>query len=68
MAGVDPSFDRSMILFHDVVQVRTGTTPTPTTKFALLLQFRHNLGIGRVAVNVDHPGARMTWSMQGVLA
>jgi hypothetical protein len=37
LAGVDPSFDRSMILFHDVVQVRTGTTATPTTQFALLL-------------------------------
>jgi hypothetical protein len=32
LAGVDPSFDRSMILFHDVVQVRTGTTATPTSE------------------------------------
>jgi hypothetical protein len=67
LAGVDPSFDRSMILFHDVVQVRTGTTPTPTTKFAFLLQFRHRLGIGGVAADVDDPGARVTRSMQGVL-
>src|SRR5215831_2298016 len=37
LAGVDPSFDRSMILFHDVVQVKTGTTATPTSEFALLL-------------------------------
>src|SRR5215471_16152702 len=37
LAGIDPSFDRSMILFHNVVQVRAGTTATPTTKFALLL-------------------------------
>ena len=37
LAGVDSSFDRSMILFHDVVQVRTGTTATPTSEFALLL-------------------------------
>ena len=58
LAGVDPSFDRSMILFHDVVQVRTGTTATPTSEFTLLLQFRHDLGIGGVAVNVEHPGAR----------
>ena len=29
LASVDPSFDRSMILFHYVVQVRTGTTATP---------------------------------------
>jgi hypothetical protein len=56
-----------MILFHDVVQVRTGTTPTPTAQFALLLQFRHNLGIGSVAIDVDHPGARVTRRTQGVL-
>src|SRR5215467_6252187 len=56
-----------MTLFHDVVQVRTGTTPTPTTKFALLLQFRHHLGIGGVAVDVDYPGARVTRSKQGIL-
>src|SRR5262249_13856558 len=31
LAGVDPSFDRSMILFHDVVQVRTATAATPTS-------------------------------------
>ena len=55
LAGVDPSFDRSMILFHQIVQVRTRTTPTPTTQFALLLQFRHHLGIGPVAV--DESGA-----------
>src|SRR5215471_11896027 len=66
LTGADPSFDRSMILFHDVVEVRTGTTPTPTTQFALLLQFRHRLGIGGVAVDVDHPGARVTRSKQGV--
>jgi hypothetical protein len=66
LAGVDPSFDRSMILFHDVVPVRTGTTVTPTTQFALLLQFRHDLGIGGIAIDVDHPGARATRSKQGV--
>jgi hypothetical protein len=41
-----------MILLHDVVQIRTGTTATPTSEFTLLLQFRHDLGIGGVAVNV----------------
>jgi hypothetical protein len=56
-----------MILFHNVVQARTRTTPTPATEFALLLQLRHHIGIGGVAVDVDHPGARVTRSMQGVL-
>jgi hypothetical protein len=67
LAGVDSSFDRSMILFHDVVQVWTGTTATPTPEFALLLQFRHDLGVGRVSVNVDHPGTRVTGNKQGIL-
>ena len=49
LVGVDPSFDRSMILFHNVVQVRTGATATTTAAFALLLQFRHHLRIGGVA-------------------
>jgi len=67
LAGVDPSFDRSMILFHDVVQVRTGTTATPTSEFALLLQFPHDLGIRGVAIDVDHSGTRVTRSPQGIL-
>jgi hypothetical protein len=56
-----------MILFNNVIQIRASTTTAPTTKFALLLQFRDHLGIGRVAVDVDHPRARVTRSKQGVL-
>jgi len=67
LAGVDPSFDRSMILFHDVVQIRTGTTATPTSEFALLLQFLHDLGIRGVAIDVDHSGTSVTRSPQGIL-
>src|SRR5438270_3209702 len=66
LAGVDPSFDRSMILFHNIVRVRTGATATTTAQFALLLQFRDNLGIGGIAVHVDDPGARVTDSSQGL--
>ena len=67
LAGVNPSVDRSMILLHDVVQVRTGTAAAPPAEFALLLQFCHDLGVRRVAVDVDHPGPRMTRSKQGIL-
>ena len=56
-----------MILFHDIVQVRTSTTAAPTAKSALPLQFGHNLGIRRIAVHVDHPRARVTRSEQGGL-
>ena len=54
-------------LLHDVVQVRTGTAAAPPAEFALLLQFGHDLGIRRVAVDVDHPGPRMTRSKQVIL-
>ena len=37
LAGVDPSFDRPMILFHYVVQVRTGTTATAPAELSLRL-------------------------------
>ena len=59
---IDPSFDRSMILFHDIVQVRTGATATTMAQFALLLQFCNDFGVGGVAVDVDHPRARVTGS------
>jgi hypothetical protein len=41
-----------MILFHDVVQVRTGATATTMAKFALLLQFCNDFRIGGLAVDV----------------
>jgi len=62
LAGVDPSFDCSMVLFHDVVQVRASTTATRTAQFSLPLQFRYHFGIRRIAVPVDHSGARVTGS------
>ena len=55
-----------MILFHDVVQVRTGATATTTIQFALLLQFRNDFRVGGVAVDIDHPRARVTGSTQRV--
>jgi len=29
LASIYPPFDRSMILFHNIIQVRTGSTATP---------------------------------------
>ena len=47
LTGVDPSLDRPVVLFHDVVQVWTGATATALAHFSLLLQFG------------DHPSDRM---------
>src|SRR4051812_30130143 len=55
-----------MVLLHNIVQVRTGATATTTAKFALLLQFCNDFGVGGVAVDVDHPRARVTGSTQRI--
>jgi len=67
LAGVNPPFDRSVVLFHDVVQVGTGATATAPAQFSCRLQFRDHLGVGRVAVHIDDPGARVARSTQGSL-
>jgi hypothetical protein len=67
LTGVNPPFDRPVVLFHDVVQVRTGATATPPALFSLRLQFRDHLGVRRGAVHVDDPGTRVTRNTQGFL-
>ena len=67
LAGIDPSFDRPVVLLHDMVQVGTDTTTAATAEFALSLQFRYNVGIGGVAIDIDDPGPRVTGSSQGLL-
>jgi len=67
LAGINPSFDRSVVLLHDMVQVGTNTTAATTTEFAFLLQFRHDVGISGIAVHVYDPGARVTGRSQGLL-
>jgi len=38
-ASIDPSFDRTTILFHYVVQVGNDSAVTPSTQSTLLFQF-----------------------------
>src|SRR5207247_4822219 len=45
LAGVNPPFDRPVVLFHDVVQVGTGATATSSAQFSCCLQFRDHLGV-----------------------
>jgi hypothetical protein len=67
LAGVNPPFERPVVLFQDVVQVRTGATATSPAQFSFCLQFRDQLGVGGVAVHIDHPGARVARSTPGFL-
>ena len=45
MAGVNPAFDRPVVPFHDVVQVRTGATATSQAQSSFYLQFHDRLGV-----------------------
>lgn len=45
LAGINPPFDRPVVLFHDVVQVGTGATATAPAQFSCRLQFRDDLGV-----------------------
>ena len=67
LAGIHPSFDRPVVLLHDMVQVGTNTTAATTAESALALQLRHDIGIRGIAVYIDDPGARATGSSQGLL-
>ena len=67
MAGQDTPSDRSMILLQIIIQTGTGSTAAATTQLPLLLQFRHHLRIGGVAVNDGHARAGMSGILQGSL-
>jgi hypothetical protein len=67
LAGLDTPSDRSMILLQIIIQIGTGSTAAATTQLPLLLQFRHHLRIGGVAVNDGHARAGMSGILQGSL-
>ncbi len=67
LARVDSPLDRAVVLFHDVVQIRTGATATPPAQFPFRLQFRNHLRVRWVAVHIDDSGTRVAGSAQGSL-
>jgi len=60
LTGIHPSFGPPVVLLHDMFQVGTNATGATTAEFALPLGFRHDVGTGRIAVDVDDPGPRLT--------
>jgi hypothetical protein len=67
LAGVHPALDRSMVLLHNIVQVRAGATPASALQFPFLLQFPDHFRIRRIAVDRDDSRPGMTGSLQGFL-
>ena len=67
LTGSDPPFDGSVILLDDIVQVADGSTATPPTEFAGLLQLCDDLRIGRVSIHIDHPRPGMARRTQCLL-
>ena len=63
----DPSLDGSMVLFNHIVEVPHGSASAASAEFAGPPQFGNDLGIRRVAVDVDHSRSRMARRPQCVL-
>ena len=54
-----------MILFHNVVQVGTGSAAAPAAEFPFLLKFCDHLGVRWIAVDCDHSRSGMPGRLQG---
>src|SRR5215212_9651997 len=67
LTGSDPPFDGSMILFNNIIQIADGSTATPATEFAGLLQLCDDLRIRRVSIHIDHPRPGMARRTQCLL-
>ena len=57
--GSNPSFDRSMILLTDVVEIWDRSTTAAPTEFLTLLGFVDDSGICGIAIYVDDSWERM---------
>ena len=53
LLGVHPSFDRSMVLFDDVVQILHGPVPAATSESPFLLNSRDRRGVDGGQIRVD---------------
>jgi hypothetical protein len=54
LTGSHPSFDRSVILLHDIVEVADRTGPAASSEFSGTLEFSNDVRIGRIPIDVDH--------------
>ena len=54
-ASGDPLLDESMVLLHDVVQIRSRSTAATCPQFTGLFQFRNGVSVGWMPIHIDHP-------------
>ena len=54
-ASGDPLLDESMVLLHDIVQIRSRSTAATCPQFTGLFQFRNGVSVGWMPVHIDHP-------------
>ena len=66
LLGVHTAFDRSMVLFQDVIQVLRRSVPATPTKRSFLLYVRDGRSVDRRLIRVDNPGLRMACIAQGL--
>ena len=59
LTGSYPSFDRSVILLHDVVQVAHWPAPASSSELSGALEFCNDLWIGRISIYIDHSWTRV---------
>ena len=59
--GSNPSFDRSMVLLNDVVEISDRSTMTTPTEFSTTLEFVDCSGIRGIAIYLDDSWTRMVW-------
>jgi hypothetical protein len=65
LAGSNSPFDGSMVLLHDVVQIRHRPAPAPAAKLATHFEFGNDSRIRRVSVDIDDSWTRMAGNHQG---
>jgi hypothetical protein len=64
LTRVDPSLDRAVVLFQDVVQVRHRRVPTVFVQSAFSFEPHDRRRVRAVAVGVDYPRHRMVLPSQ----
>lgn len=60
-ARIDPPFDRTVILLHNIIEIRDHAAATSLAECMIARQFLNHIGIRGVSVHSDHPRARMVW-------
>jgi hypothetical protein len=63
-ARIHPSFDRTVILFNDIVQIGNNAAATSLAEYVVPLQLLNDTWIRRIPVHVDHAWTTMSWGRQ----